>query len=83
MLPPLLKAARAQKVQGATYLLTAAGKPFSTAESLRNRVQKWCAAAGIEGKSSHGIRKAAAELLAEAGCTQHQIMALMVGTERV
>ncbi|GEM92476.1 integrase [Cereibacter sphaeroides] len=81
MLPPLLKAARAQKVQGATYLLTAAGKPFSTAESLRNRVQKWCAAAGIEGKSSHGIRKAAAELLAEAGCTQHQIMALMAHTQ--
>ncbi|MGC9449795.1 hypothetical protein ACPZJU_22260, partial [Cereibacter johrii] len=45
MMAPLLRAVRAQKVQGATYLLTDYGKPFSTAESLRNRVRKWCAAA--------------------------------------
>ncbi|RHZ92844.1 site-specific integrase [Cereibacter sphaeroides] len=81
MLPQLIVAARAQKVQGVTYLLTDYGKPFSTAESLRNRVRKWCAAAGIEGKSSHGIRKAAGELLAEAGCSQHQIMAIMAHTQ--
>ncbi|PTM75830.1 tyrosine recombinase XerC [Cereibacter johrii] len=81
MMAPLLRAVRAQKVQGATYLLTDYGKPLSTAESLRNRVRKWCAAAGIEGKSSHGIRKAVAELLAEAGCSQHQIMAIMAHTQ--
>lgn len=81
LLPQLLKATRAQKVQGATYLLTDYGRPFSTAESLRNRVRKWCAAAGIEGKSSHGIRKAMGELLAEAGCSQHQIMAIMAHTQ--
>ncbi|WP_092896501.1 tyrosine-type recombinase/integrase [Rhodobacter sp. 24-YEA-8] len=61
--------------------MTDHGKPFSSPESLRNRVQKWCAAAGIVGKSSHGIRKAVAVLLAEAGCSQHQIMAIMAHSQ--
>lgn len=81
LLPPLLAATRAMQVQGRSYLLTDHGKPFASAESLRNRVRKWCTTAGIEDRSSHGIRKAVAELLAEAGCTQHQIMAIMAHTQ--
>ncbi|MCB5410466.1 site-specific integrase [Pseudogemmobacter faecipullorum] len=81
MLPPLYTATRAAKIVGPTYLLTSYGKAFSSPESLRNRISKWCATAGIEGKSSHGVRKAVAELLAEAGCTQHQIMAIMAHTQ--
>ena len=73
---PLERAIRAQKLVGPTYLLTAHGKPFATPEALRNRVQKWCAEAGLTGLSSHGIRKAAGELLALGGATQYEIMAL-------
>lgn len=66
---------------GPAYLLTEYGRPFSSPDGLRNRIQKWCEAAGISGKTSHGIRKAVAELLAEAGCTQHQIMAIMAHSQ--
>jgi integrase len=76
MLPPLRKAVRSAKVIGATYNLTEHGKPFKSPEGLRNRFRKWCDVAGLQGLSSHGIRKAAGELLAEAGCSQHEIMAI-------
>lgn len=76
ILPPLQQAIRAAKVVGPTYNLTQHGRPFSSPEGLRNRFRKWCDAAGLEGLSSHGIRKAAGELLAEAGCSQHEIMAI-------
>ena len=74
--PPLERAIRAQKIVGPTYLLTAHGKPFASPEALRNRAQKWCADAGLVGLSSHGIRKAAGELLALHGASQYEIMAL-------
>ncbi len=80
MLPPLIEATRAARVIGPTYLLTDQGKPFATPEALRNRVQKWCASAGLVNRSSHGVRKAVGDMLAEAGCTQHQIMAVMAHT---
>ncbi|KZK99185.1 tyrosine-type recombinase/integrase [Pseudovibrio sp. Ad26] len=76
MLPPLMKATRAATVQGRTYLLTEHGKSFASPESLRNRFRKWCLAAGLENRSSHGIRKAAGHLLALEGCSQYQIMAI-------
>lgn len=81
MLPPLLTATRAARVVGPAYLLTDYGRPFSSAEGLRNRIKKWCETAGLGGKTSHGIRKAVAELLAEAGCSQHQIMAIMAHSQ--
>jgi len=81
ILPPLFEATRAATVVGSAYLLGSRGKPYSSAESLRNQVRKWCDAAGLPEKSSHGIRKAMAELMAEAGATQHQIMSVMAHTE--
>ena len=76
MLPPLYKATRAATVQGSTYLLTEYGKPFESPEGLRNRFRKWCDEAGLRNRTSHGIRKAAGNLLAQAGCTQYQIMSI-------
>ena len=76
MLPPLYAATRAVPVVGDTYLLTEHGRPFSSPEGLRNRLKKWCTAAGLGHLSSHGIRKAAGHLLAQEGCTQYQIMAV-------
>jgi len=81
MLPPLYQATRAATVVGPTYLLGDLGKPFGSSESLRNRIRKWCDSAGLCGKSSHGVRKAVAQMMAEAGCTQHQIMSVMAHTQ--
>lgn len=80
MMPLLVAAIRALKVQGATYLLTEYGRPFAYG-GLGNRVRDWCNQAGLQGKSAHGVRKALAELLAEAGCSQHQIMAVLSHTQ--
>lgn len=80
MMPPLWDATRSVP-DGAAYLLTDHGRPFASPESLRNRIRKWCTAAGLSNRTSHGVRKAVAELLAEAGCSQHQIMAVMAHTQ--
>jgi integrase len=81
MLPPLVKATRAQKLVGSTYLLTAHGRPFASAKALGNRVAKWCEEAGLTDRSSHGIRKAVGELLAEMGCTEYMVMSIMAHTQ--
>ena len=81
MLPPLVEATRLSTVVGPSYILNDKGLPFSSVEALRVRVQRWCSTAGLEGRSSHGVRKAMAELMAEAGSTQHQIMSVMSHTE--
>ena len=81
MLPPLVEATRASKVVGPSYILNDKGTPFASSEALRVRVQRWCVAAGLKNRSSHGVRKAMAELMAEAGSSQHQIMAVMAHTQ--
>lgn len=59
----------------ATFLQTAQGKPRSAA-GLGNSMREWCNAAGVEECSSHGLRKACARRLAEAGATPHEIMSV-------
>ncbi len=81
MLPQLKRSLRALKVQGPTYILTEYGKPFASTAGMAGRVKDWCRSAGLFDLSSHGVRKAFAELLAEAGCSQHQIMAVMAHTQ--
>lgn len=76
MLPPLYRATRAATVQGPSYLLTSAGVPYNTPDALGHRFRKWCRAAGLPNRSSHGIRKAAGHLLAQHGCSQYQIMTI-------
>jgi integrase len=39
-------------------------------------MRKWCAEAGLPECSAHGLRKACARRLAEAGATAHEIMAV-------
>lgn len=59
-----------------TFLQTPAGKAY-TANGFYMRFREWRAAAELpEGLSPHGLRKAAARRLAEAGCTTHQIAAI-------
>lgn len=58
-----------------TFLTTQAGKPFTFA-GFGNWFADAVKAAGLSGLSAHGLRKAAARTLAEAGCTAHQIAAI-------
>lgn len=58
-----------------TFLMTEYGKPFSGA-GFGNLFRDWCADAGLKGLSAHGLRKAAARRLAEAGCGALQIAAV-------
>jgi integrase len=76
ILPPLYKATRVATVQGPAYLLTEYGKAFKSPDALGQRLKKWCRAAGLNNRSSHGIRKAAGHLLAQEGCSQYQIMSI-------
>lgn len=74
--PALAEAIAAHPSGHAVYLVTSAGKPFSVA-GLGNWLRDARAAAGMSpGMSPHGLRKAAARRLAEAGCTALQIQAV-------
>lgn len=59
-----------------TFLVARGGAAFSP-DGFSNWFKKACVAAGIDaGLSPHGLRKAAARRLAEAGCTVHEIMSI-------
>jgi integrase len=58
-----------------TFLVTDQGKPYSAA-GFGNWFRDQCRAAGLHGCSAHGLRKAAARRLAEAGCSAHEISAI-------
>lgn len=77
MAPQLREAIQATGVIGPTYLLTAKGQPFASGPSLAEQVRRWTRAAGLEARSSHGLRKALGGLLASAGATEHQIMSVL------
>lgn len=72
---------RSGYARNSAHLLNEKGDPFGSPEVLRNRFRKWCDAVGLEGLSSHGVRKAAVHLLAQNGCSQHQIMTIYGHTE--
>ena len=58
-----------------TFLTTRNSKPFSPA-GFGNYFRDCCNEAGLSHCSAHGLRKAAARRLAEAGCTMHEIAAI-------
>jgi integrase len=58
-----------------TFLTTTLGKPFTPA-GFGNWFRDRCNEAGLRHCSAHGLRKAAARRLAEAGCTMHEIAAI-------
>ncbi|MDD2868458.1 tyrosine-type recombinase/integrase [Neomegalonema sp.] len=57
------------------FLMTAYGKPFTSA-GFGNWFRDRCDEAGLPQCSAHGLRKAAARRLAEAGCSNQQIKAI-------
>jgi integrase len=61
-----------------TLLLTGQGVPFRSAKSFGMWMAERIAAAGLPDDCvPHGLRKAAGRRMAEAGCTAHQIMAIL------
>ena len=74
--PTLAEAIAAHPARHAVYLVTADGRPFTVA-GLGNWLREARAKAGMPaGMSPHGLRKAAARRLAEAGCSALQIQAV-------
>jgi len=59
-----------------TFLMTAYDAPF-TVKGLSNWISERARLAGLEGKTAHGLRKAAGRRLAEAGCAAHEIAAVL------
>jgi integrase len=75
MHPKLQAALAAVSRENLTFLLTAHGAPF-TAAGFGNWFRDRCNEAGLPQCSAHGLRKAAARRLAEAGCSADQIKAV-------
>jgi len=55
-----------------TFLVTEYGKPYTPA-GFGNAMRDWCNQANLHHCSAHGLRKACATELAEAGATAHEI----------
>ncbi len=74
--PQLLEAIAATPVTGTgVFLVTDYGKPYSR-DGLGNKMRQWCDEAGLPHCTAHGLRKAAARRVAEAGGTNAQIKAV-------
>ena len=74
--PDLAELIDAEPTGRETFLATEKGAPF-TANGFYMRFTSWVEAAGLPaGRSPHGLRKAAARRMADAGCTAHQIGAI-------
>jgi integrase len=58
-----------------TFLVTHLGKPFTTA-GFGNAMRDWCDQANLRHCSAHGLRKATAAALAEAGASVHEIQSV-------
>jgi len=58
-----------------TFLITEYGKPYTPA-GFGNAMRDWCDQANLHHCSAHGLRKATPTLMAEAGATPHELMAI-------
>lgn len=77
LLPDLRAATEAHESDHLTFLTTELGKPFASGNAFYNWFVGCCRSADLPaGLSPHGLRKASARRLAEAGCTPHQIAAI-------
>lgn len=83
ILPPLAALLRAMPRDRLTFLETRYGRARSAA-SVTGDMQKWVGEAGLgeldhlgRGLTTHGLRKALGRRLAEAGCSVHEIMAVL------
>jgi integrase len=75
ILPVLAQTLAAGPCGDLTFIVGAGGKPL-TKESFGNLFRKACNAAGLRGRSAHGLRKAAATRAAVSGATLAQLNAI-------
>ena len=76
ILLPLRRSIDAAPIGHLVYLVTAFGRPHS-AKAFGNWFKRRCREASVDdGLSAHGLRKLGAQRCAEAGATEHQLMAL-------
>jgi len=73
--PDLAAALAATPTGDMTYLINDLGRAF-TINGLGNKIRDWCDAAGLPQCSAHGLRKAAAVILAENGTTAPELCAV-------
>lgn len=73
--PELKRVLEGTPRQNMTFLVTEYGKPF-TANGFGNWMRDRCDEASLPQCSSHGLRKAMAKRLAEAGCSVNEIMSI-------
>ena len=58
------------------FLISGHGQAYASANSFGNAMNRWAKEAGLAGCPLHGLRKACARRLAEAGCSAPEIMAI-------
>src|SRR5499433_1121924 len=76
VLPELQAVLNATPSEHLTFLVTATGKPYGP-NHFSETFREWCDAAGLPQRCKpHGLRKAACRRLAEAGCSEKEIMAI-------
>ena len=73
-MPPMTTIMRGS-IMAVTFLMTERGAPF-TAAGFGNWFREQCNLAGLPQCSAHGLRKAAATRLANAGCSVDQVKAI-------
>lgn len=76
ILPELQRIIDATPTGNLTFIATASGRPM-VKEGFGNWFREACNAAGVRGKSAHGLRKAAATRLANAGVSEAELDAIM------
>jgi integrase len=75
ILPQLQTILEASPVGSLTFLVNEFGRPYS-AQGFSNLFRMWCRQAGLKNLSPHGLRKAAATLLANAGASSRMLMSV-------
>ena len=78
ILPVLAKTLEAGPCGDLTFIAGENGRPLAK-ESFGNLFRKACNAAGLRGRSAHGLRKAAATRAANAGATVAELEAILDG----
>jgi len=72
-----LGASHEKKKEGLQYIVQQSGEPSASADALGKMFKKWCRQASLENRSTHGIRKMVAGLMASEGADSHAIAALL------
>ncbi len=75
VLPVLRAILDASELGAESWLETAYSKPYTNA-GFGNAFKDWCREAGLPQCTAHGLRKAGAVRAAEAGASEHELMAM-------